>query len=259
MSIRLNQHVLHNGTLPSRSCVTRCRSKALSQEDVAFNPPNWVGHRLFLGEGAGNGNIMWCNARIRASLSSEQRYHLSRRQALTSLAQSVLAVILGSQTRTPAMAAGQPALSKMEKALVPVVMCRTVMVPVRRYIEEGSWDRARTNVNYCTRNLALKRRIRDTAENGLQGDAFYDALETAGSLDNTMTQLDSSIYVPIFIPPADEGFSAEQLKYQEQARGFYQDAIGMLDRLLGSVPESSLLKAKEAAAREKFEIRVEKE
>lgn len=202
-----------------------------------------------------------------ASLSLDKKANPSfnRRQAIRGFANALVLAVAGSMSEridcfhtSEAIAAEKPTLTKMEKALVPVVMCRTAMTPVRRYIEDGLWDKARTNVNYCTKNLSLKKRIRDTAENGLEGDAFYDALGIAGSLDNTMTQLDASVYTPIFVA-SDEGISEEQLIYQEQARGFYNDALDMLDRFLSSIGVDSLTKAQEAAKLEKFEIRIEKE
>lgn len=38
------------------------------------------------------------------------------------------------------------------------------MRPVRKYIEKGEWDRARTNINYCTRNLRLKTNMKMFSE-----------------------------------------------------------------------------------------------
>lgn len=140
---------------------------------------------------------------------------------------------------------------------MPVVMCRTIMSPVKRYISEGAWDKGRTNVNYCTRVLALRSRMRDAAEQ-LEGDDFYEAMEIMGEMSNTMTQLDASLYTPLFIP-ADEGISVEQRKYQTQAFAFYEDAVGYLDSFLGKVPGASLEKARTAAAAEKYEIRMEVE
>lgn len=37
-------------------------------------------------------------------------------------------------------------LTALEQDVVPVVMCRTIMTPVRRYIKEGSWDKARISI-----------------------------------------------------------------------------------------------------------------
>lgn len=148
-------------------------------------------------------------------------------------------------------------LTLLEKNVVPVVMCRAVMSPVRRYIEEGAWDKGRTNVNYCTRVLGLRSRMRDAAQQ-LEGDAFYDAMDIMSEMSNIMTQLDASLYTPLFIP-ADEGISVEQQKYQQQAFGFYNDAVQYLDSFLSKVPGNALEKAKQAAAKEKYEIKVELE
>lgn len=129
------------------------------------------------------------------------------------------------------------------------------MTPVRRYIEEGEWDRSRTNINYCTRILALKKNIRKSAD-FLEGDAFYDALDIAGELENIMTQLDATVYTPLFIP-SDDGVSVEQRKYQKQAFAFYDMAIENIDSFLAVVPPPELAKAREKAKGEKYEIPVE--
>lgn len=129
------------------------------------------------------------------------------------------------------------------------------MTPVSRYIEEGQWDKGRTNVNYCTRILAVRRNMRDSADL-LQGDNYYDAMDIMGELDNTMTQLDASLYTPLFIP-ADDGISPEQQKYQTQARAFYAQAIDLLDGFISLVPETELADARRRAANARYEIKFE--
>lgn len=37
------------------------------------------------------------------------------------------------------------------------------MKPVYGYIERGQWDKARTNINYCTRQLRLKKMMKDAS------------------------------------------------------------------------------------------------
>lgn len=148
-------------------------------------------------------------------------------------------------------------LSKLESAVVPVVMCRKVMKPVARYIEEGSWDKGRTNVNYCTRVLALRSHMRQAAEE-LGGDEFYEGMDIMGEIVNTMTQLDASLYTPLFIA-SDEGISFEQRKYQTEARAYYKEALEDLDRFLSIVPTDSLERAKKVADEARYEIRVDRE
>lgn len=178
----------------------------------------------------------------------------SRRTVLRHFAYAGVAT-LGILPFIPAPCRAAEKLSSLEKNVVPVVMCRKIMSPVGRYIEQGEWDKGRTNVNYCTRILALRSRMRDASEQ-LDGDAFYDALDITEEMSNTMTQLDASLYTPLFIP-SDEGISAEQRIYQQQAFGFYNDALKYLDTFLTKVPGEAFERAKEAASKAKYEIKFE--
>lgn len=90
----------------------------------------------------------------------------------------------------------------------------------------------------------------------LEGDDYYDAMDIMSEMSNTLSQLDASLYTPLFIP-ADEGISVEQRKYQQQAFGFYDDAVQYLDSFLSKVPANVLETAKQAAAKAKYEIKFE--
>lgn len=180
----------------------------------------------------------------------------SRRELLHS------AVVLCASTifslRAPeALAAGAPAAS-LENELVPVVMCRTVLNPVRRYISEAQWDRSRTNVNYCTRILRLRKSIRGAAE-FLEGDAYYDAMDLAAEIDINMTQLDATVYTPLFMPGSDDGdgVSIEQRKFQNEAFAYYDTIIGYFDDLFSKMPPAALERARDTASTRSFEITVE--
>ena len=95
--------------------------------------------------------------------------------------------------------------------------CRAALPPIRSYLKAGKWDKARTNVNYCTRVLRLSTSIRSYAT-ALGGDAYYDALDVLSDVMNLTTQLDASAYTAGFIP-ADEGeIPLEAKKYMEQVR-----------------------------------------
>lgn len=146
--------------------------------------------------------------------------------------------------------------TSLETMTAPIVMCRRVMNPVLRYIDQGAWDKGRTNVNYCTRVLGMRRNMRDAAEL-LQGDAYYDALDTMGEMDNIMSQLDASLYTPLFIPGEDGQITIEQNRYQVDARGFYAQAIDGLDKFLSVVPSDILNKAIAIADDTKYEIPLE--
>lgn len=97
--------------------------------------------------------------------------------------------------------------------------------------------------------------MKDAAEQ-LEGDDFYDAMDIMSEMPNTMSQLDASLYTPLFMA-ADEGISVEQKKYQQQAFGFYNDALQYLDSFLSKVPGNVLENANQAAAKAKYEIKVE--
>lgn len=149
------------------------------------------------------------------------------------------------------------AAQPLEQTVAPVVMCRTIMNPVRRYIQEGAWDKGRTNVNYCTRILALRKNMKTVAEQ-LSGDDYYDALDIAAEIENTMAQLDASLYTPLFIP-ADDGVSLEQRKYQMEATIFYSEAMQYLDSFLNLVPSDVLDRARARADKARYEIKFEVE
>ncbi len=177
----------------------------------------------------------------------------SRREVLES------AVLISLGALFPRAALGAAAKPTLESELTPVVMCRTVLNPVRRYIETGRWDRARTNVNYCSRVLGLKKRMRGAGE-FLEGDAYFDALEIAADLDINLTQLDASVYTPLFISGSDDdeyGISVEQRKYQNAALNYYDVAVGQLDEYLSKIPPEALEAARALASKQSYEITVE--
>jgi hypothetical protein len=174
------------------------------------------------------------------------------RRAVLRLA--VLSVIYSS---TPD-ASAQPRAEGLtpEDAVLPVAMCMHVLEPMHRYITAGAWDKARTNVNYCTRVLAIRKKMHTAAEI-LVDDAFYDGTEFAEELINILTQLDASVYTPIFIA-SEDGVSPEQRKYQKEAFLFLEEAQSYLNKFMALFPENAVSAAKEAAKSGKlYEIRVE--
>lgn len=181
----------------------------------------------------------------------------SRRLALQFLTMLPLTAMQSSEVLFSALAAEDPS-EKLQKLTAPIVMCRRVMGPVDRYIDEGSWDKGRTNVNYCTRVLAMRKNMLDAADL-LEGDAYYDALDVMGEMINVMSQLDASLYTPLFIPTDEGTISVEQEKYQEQARDFYNQAIDGLDKFLSIIPSAVLDKAIALADKTKYEITIERD
>lgn len=183
---------------------------------------------------------------------------ISRRDVLRLLTVAPITLAtLTVDTGSVALAAAKKG-AKLDKLAAPIIMCRRVMQPVGRYIEEGAWDKGRTNVNYCTRVLAMRKNMRDAADL-LTGDAYYDALDIMGEMVNNMSQLDASLYTPLFIPADDGQVTVEQGKYQTQARDFYKDAIDGLDQFLAIIPGEILEKARSIADATKYEIPIELE
>lgn len=198
-------------------------------------------------------SVTCCATKPSITAGQTSRRHVV--QLLTML--PLTAVLLPSRGIFDAKAAADTS-EQLEKLTAPIIMCRRVMGPVDRYIDEGAWDKGRTNVNYCTRVLAMRKNMRGAADL-LEGDAYYDALDVMGDMINVMSQLDASLYTPLFIP-ADEGtISVEQGKYQDQARGFYKEALDGLDKFLSIVPNEVLDRATTLADNTKYEINLERD
>lgn len=109
--------------------------------------------------------------------------------------------------------------------------CRAALRPIRGYLNAGKWDKARTNVNYCTRVLRLATNIRLYA-GALGGNAYYDALDVLSDVMTWTTQLDASAYSAGFIPATEGEIPAEAQKYREQGLLFLDEAEGLMDQLL---------------------------
>ncbi|KAJ8905414.1 hypothetical protein NDN08_001921 [Rhodosorus marinus] len=167
-------------------------------------------------------------------------------------------MMLGALAGLMVMGVSGPAaaskMSPIDTSLLRICECERVMKPVRKYIAKGEWDRARTNINYCTRNLRLKTNMKIFSE--IMDDPL-EGIEIMADLENVFTQMDASVYTPIFIP-SDEGISPEQEKYQKQAFLYYEQAMRMLGDYLALVPQDKKVGAfREAAKRSIFEIKVE--
>lgn len=181
--------------------------------------------------------------------------NLTRREAIQLLTIAPVGFLSLTTNAIDVKAAAKKSVN-LEKLTAPIIMCRRVMEPVGRYIEEGAWDKGRTNVNYCTRVLAMRKNMRDAADQ-LSGDAYYDALDIMGEMVNNMSQLDASLYTPLFIPADDGQVTSEQGKYQSQARGFYKDALDGLNSFLNLIPEEVMKIATAIADKTKYEIPIE--
>lgn len=184
---------------------------------------------------------------------------LDGRTAATRRSVLQLAAIALSTSVIPNVSVSAKEAPSLEGELASIVASRNVLNPVGRYIRTGQWDRARTNVNYATKVLALKRRIRGAAE-FLDGDAYYTFLELATELEDTLVQLDATVYTPIFISGADDdeyGVSVEQRKYQTAAVQYLDTVLESFDTLFSNVDDAVLQNARSAAKKQKFEIPIE--
>ncbi|KAK1863405.1 hypothetical protein I4F81_005961 [Pyropia yezoensis] len=155
--------------------------------------------------------------------------------AFLSLPPALAATVVPSRVATPAAACRHTrrrvTAVALDEPLTALVQCRAALPPIRGYLNAGKWDKARTNVNYCTRVLRLATNIRSYA-GALGGDSYYDALDVLSDVMNLTTQLDASAYTAGFIP-ADEGeIPAEAQKYLEQGLRFLDEVEGLMDQLL---------------------------
>jgi hypothetical protein len=145
-----------------------------------------------------------------------------------------------------------PALAydeNMESALVPIVQCRQLLDSVEGYLNNANWDKARTNVNYCTRVLRLKTNMKNVTSLLSEDNLKDKAIEYTVDIDNAMTQLDASAYTPNFIPSDTGGITDQNQKYQMQAKNFYYKVIQELDAFLGLAPAEELKNAQDKASK----------
>jgi hypothetical protein len=137
-----------------------------------------------------------------------------------------------------------------------VAMCQHVLGPVRRYVDTGAWDRARTSVNYCTRVLAVRKKMLAGADALSADEAYLTAMEAAAEVPNLFTSLDAAVYTAVFIP-AEDGVSLEQREYQQAAYRALGEATGYLDAYLAVFDKDLVAAAKAMAKTAKYEIRVD--
>jgi hypothetical protein len=73
-------------------------------------------------------------------------------------------------------------------------MCEVVLRPLPRFLQRGEWDKARTNIAYCTRFLAVKKNMQSAAES-LPDQNYFKAMDAVSELPELFTQMDASVYV----------------------------------------------------------------
>jgi hypothetical protein len=107
---------------------------------------------------------------------------------------------------------------------VPFIMLlisQDILIPSHKYFEMSQFDAARTNVNYITRQLGIRKSIGAAVIEGAElcddAELVEEASELAAVADSTFTNYDSSIYTVIFIPPGEDlGLPKGSEKYFEQ-------------------------------------------
>lgn len=160
--------------------------------------------------------------------------------------------LLAAAVPLPSAAAPDPALD----AIAAVTQTLFVLRPVERYIREGSWDKARTSVNYCSRILALRKRMQAGADALKDDDKYLAAMEAVAEVPSLLTQLDASVYTAVFIP-AEDGVSLEQREYQDVAYASLKGTQEYLRTFLNQFDGGEVEKATQVAQSAKYEIRID--
>lgn len=173
---------------------------------------------------------------------------LTRRAVL----QTSALALLGAALPLPSLAAQDPSLD----AIAAVTQTLFVLRPVERYIREGSWDKARTNVNYCSRILALRKRMQAGADAIKDDDKYLAAMEAVAEVPSLLTQLDASVYTAVFIP-AEDGVSLEQREYQDVAYASLRGTQEYLGAFLKQFDGEEVEKATKVAESVKYDIRID--
>ncbi|CAM9751344.1 unnamed protein product [Ascophyllum nodosum] len=165
-----------------------------------------------------------------------------------------LTTVLPPCASPPARAAG----ASLEELEADLMLCKEVFKPTLQYLKAEQFDAARTNTNYITRFINLKKKIDAfiVAANEVVDDVdqLERAFDMAQEVEALFTNFDSSVYTIIFIPSDAAGVlppGAE--KYLKQAYGYYNDINNVLDFYISLAPAESkqaaekLLPAKKSA------------
>lgn len=129
----------------------------------------------------------------------------------------------------------KPPAASFEECVSKLLLSKKVLQPVGKYIKVGLYDPARTNIKYVTNQFRLKKAMERIVllafEKDVPQSKLDDAAEVTAVIDNTLSQLDSSVYTQIFIP-TDGEISPDALKYQKQAFEFYDTALDSIEKVL---------------------------
>lgn len=146
----------------------------------------------------------------------------------------------------------KPAGAPFEEGLSYLLAAKKVLDPVKKYITIGQFDPARSNIKYASIQLRLKKNMERTIQLALERDADVDKIDAAAEgtavIDNTLSQLDSSVYTQIFIPSEGE-LNPAAFKYRDQAFGFYNEVMTSIDNVLALASPEDIKAAEKLMAK----------
>ena len=137
------------------------------------------------------------------------------------------------------------------KALSVILETKALIQPTIRFVTEQSYDKARSNIQFVLRQLQLQKNIDVLLRSSGDFVNDVDVLEAAGEagsrLTNTAVQYDSTIYTCVFIPSVNGEISPSAMKYQKQAKDYYDQFNSDADILLKVAGEKQLTTAQSLA------------
>lgn len=149
---------------------------------------------------------------------------------------------------------GSTAVGKksMVESLSVILASKKILIPVQKYIEIGQYDPGRTNVNYCTKILRIRRAFDNVVLQAQDNpsvdlDKLDAAIELTAVADNNFSQLDSSIYTLIFIPNEGNELPPNSRKYLVMAQDYYKTVMDSIDAALALGSPQELNEAQKLA------------
>ncbi|CAM9442236.1 unnamed protein product [Sphacelaria rigidula] len=131
--------------------------------------------------------------------------------------------------------------ASLDELTANIILAKEVFKPTLQYLKAEQFDAARTNTNYITNFLNIKKNIDalivSASEFVDDVDLLEQAVDRAQEAQALFTNFDASVYTIIFIPADASGVlppGAE--KYLKQAYGFYDDINKLLDFYINLVP-----------------------
>uniref|UniRef100_A0A0G4FCF0 Uncharacterized protein n=1 Tax=Chromera velia CCMP2878 TaxID=1169474 RepID=A0A0G4FCF0_9ALVE len=125
----------------------------------------------------------------------------------------------------------------VEDALAQIMQCKPVLLYVREFVDKGLWDRARSNVNWCSRRYAIYRNMMKVSEEA-EGVDSIEGIEIAAAENLALTFLDSTAYQPIFAFDTASGNIETMRKYQATCYRYLDESLELLDKFLALIPAS---------------------